>query len=180
MDKCPKCLLGRLVDGTARVGYRYQYCINLCGFSQMIENSPKLFSVVAALFQDGKILAVSRRNNKDDLGLVGGKVDPGETPDQAIVREVKEETGLTIEKFDLVFVRGEETASGRLSGTYLVSQWSGELSSPEGLWVGWVPPERLLEENCSFHKYNRAFYQSLSQNFIELLSAANGFLKIKG
>lgn len=56
---------------------------------------------VAAIveFSNGKILLVRRSTPpfKDYWALPGGKVDAGETVEQAVVREVKEETGLDVE-----------------------------------------------------------------------------------
>ena len=45
---------------------------------------------------DGKILSISRRNNPNQWGLVGGKVDDGELSAEAMAREFKEEVGVHI------------------------------------------------------------------------------------
>lgn len=49
---------------------------------------------VAVIKKDGLVLSISRKDNHYDLGLVGGKVEVGETPEQAVIREVMEEVGL--------------------------------------------------------------------------------------
>ena len=58
-------------------------------------------AVCLVLPQDGKFLAISRRNDFTHWGIPGGKVDPFETNAQACKREVQEELGLTIELIDL-------------------------------------------------------------------------------
>lgn len=58
-----------------------------------------LFAVTALLVKDELVLAVSRKNNPNDFGLPGGKIDPGETPEGALFREVSEETGLNVGEF---------------------------------------------------------------------------------
>lgn len=50
----------------------------------------------AIVFRDGKMLATTRRNTTDQWGLPGGKLDPGETPVEAVCRETMEETGCRI------------------------------------------------------------------------------------
>mgnify|MGYP002375259570 CR=1 FL=1 len=55
-------------------------------------------------WRDPKVLAVKRLKSKGKLGLPGGKVDTGETLEEAIIREVKEECNVTIPKEALVKV----------------------------------------------------------------------------
>lgn len=51
---------------------------------------------VAFIQHNDKILSVSRKDDETKVGLPGGKVEPNETTEEAVVREVFEETGLTI------------------------------------------------------------------------------------
>lgn len=124
-----------------------------------------LFSVCALVINDkGEVLAVSRRGKPEDLGLPGGKIDPGETPHEAVVRELREETALVAGDIYPIFERGEDTAGGRPSRTYYVHGFTGEpKTSEEGLHVSWVKPERLFEKNCSFREYNVKLFASLAK-----------------
>ena len=55
--------------------------------------------VGAAVLRDGRLLAARRSAPPETAGrweLPGGKVDPGETPDEALVREIREELGCVV------------------------------------------------------------------------------------
>lgn len=52
--------------------------------------------VVVIEGSDGRIVGVSRPGQPDDVGLPGGSIEAGESPEAAAVREVREETGLEV------------------------------------------------------------------------------------
>lgn len=76
--------------------------------------------VGAIIMKNGKILMAGNRARPDYLYSVGGRIQFGETAEEAIIREVKEETGVTLEVDRLGFVHENyfygdaETNLGRL------------------------------------------------------------------
>ena len=105
---------------------------------------------------DGKVLGVSRKTDPNDFGLPGGKVDEGETLYDAMVREVKEETGLTVLKAKPLFFR-EDTDF--VAVVYLVEQYYGEISTDEAGAVKWIDFEVLKQG--SFGDYNTMLEQQI-------------------
>lgn len=85
-------------------------------------------AVCALIFTENlKILGVSRKDNPTAFGLIGGKVDKGETPEEALIRETKEETGLDITKYEKIF---ERTDGDFKCSTYLC-EVTGEIQTTE-------------------------------------------------
>jgi mutator protein MutT len=114
-------------------------------------SNKKIACVAIIKNSDNKILAVSRKNNPEDLGLPGGKADDGEEPYDCMVREVKEETGLTV-------AAAEETYRANIGNTevicFTVLAWGGKLSTEEAGVLKWVSSEDLTSNKCSFASYN--------------------------
>lgn len=121
------------------------------------------YSVAALLIRpdDGYVLAVSRRDEPDNLGLPGGKVEEHETPEEALGRETNEETSVLVQDAVFCYERVDAT-NGELAWVYRVTDWTGEPKQREpGIIVVWVPLSRLLEPNCSFAEYNRGLFTHL-------------------
>jgi 8-oxo-dGTP pyrophosphatase MutT (NUDIX family) len=59
--------------------------------------------VAAVIFEDGRVL-LQRRDDTGRWGLPGGSVEPGESVRTAVIREVREETGLDVEPVRLIGV----------------------------------------------------------------------------
>lgn len=117
----------------------------------------KIFGVSILIIQDDKVLAVARRNNSNDYGLPGGKVDEGETPAQAIIRECREETGLTLTSVQHVFTR---FCGSDLAQTF-IGKWEGVPSSQPGEpECKWVDFDTLLS-SPSFGEYNKKLFQAM-------------------
>ncbi len=111
-----------------------------------------LFVVAAALVDvDNRVLIAQRPPGKAMAGLwefPGGKLNDGETPEQALVRELREE--LAIEVCDtclapFTFASYAYEKFHLLMPLYLCRNWEGEISPREGQTLKWVRASRLSE-----------------------------------
>src|SRR5947199_7403170 len=106
-------------------------------------NAPRMYpdrpylAVSAAIIRDGHVL-IARRAKGASMGLYtlpGGVVEAGETLHQAIVREVAEETGITIEPLALAgqreFITRDE--SGRVSRHFVILCFAARWLAGEGV-----------------------------------------------
>ena len=114
-------------------------------------DSVRVVTVVAAALirEDGAILLTQRPAGKSMAGLwefPGGKLEAGETPEQALVRELKEELGISIDPTalkPLTFASHSYESFHLLMPLYICRQWPGSISPQEGQETAWVKPEQL-------------------------------------
>jgi len=103
--------------------------------------------VAAVVVQDGRVLMVRRRVPEGTLSwqLPGGRVEPGESPAQAAVREVREETGLLVRPGRLLGAR-RHPETGRRMVYVACAALAGEavVADPDELAeVAWWPVASL-------------------------------------
>ena len=113
----------------------------------------KIAACVLILSKDGRVLAVSRKDDPNAWGLPGGKVDPGETPREAAERECQEETGLATIKLDLEPILDFKEDDGYRCLTFRAVV-DGEIDTDEAGVVRWIDPA-LLISSSPFSRYNR-------------------------
>ena len=105
--------------------------------------------------RDGQTLMLHRVKKANDMHAgkwngLGGKLEPGETPEECAIREIFEESGLRVEQPVLrglitfpQFSRGDDW----ITYIFVVDRFSGELiDSSEGV-LAWVPDDKLLDLN---------------------------------
>jgi 8-oxo-dGTP diphosphatase len=111
----------------------------------------KLVLVAACVFIDetGAVLLTKRPAGKPLAGLwefPGGKVEAGETPEHALMRELKEELGVAVSApglTPLTFVSHAYPEFHLLMPVYLCRRWQGDVTANEGQELVWVKPEAL-------------------------------------
>jgi len=106
--------------------------------------------VAAALIDaDGRVLLARRPADKAMAGqweFPGGKIDPGETPEQALIRELKEELGIDVTESclaPLAFVSHDYDHFHLVMPLYAIRQWRGRPEAREGQALAWVSKDRL-------------------------------------
>jgi len=114
---------------------------------------------VVMLNEYNELLAVSRKDNHYDMGLVGGKVDEDDRSlKDAIIREIKEETGLNVRKKDLHRIF-QTHKYGYMGYTFLCTKYSGKIQTDEPHIVKWTCFNEVIKG--SFGKYNKLVYECL-------------------
>lgn len=105
--------------------------------------------------RDGEpILTVSRKDDKTDFGLPGGKAEGNESLVDALRREVREETGLDILRPIHVFQRPSHDF---MCHTFLCD-YNGSIETDEDGLVRWHPPEVVQRPDMTFSDYNQALF----------------------
>lgn len=110
---------------------------------------PPPIHVVAGVIADvrGRILLARRTEGRDLAGLwefPGGKVDPGETPEQALVRELREELGIEARVGEAVIEVPQRYPHKRLRlDVRRIASWTGSVKGLDGQALAWVPPHKL-------------------------------------
>jgi 8-oxo-dGTP pyrophosphatase MutT (NUDIX family) len=120
-----------------------------------------------------KFLAVSRRNDDSQWGFPGGKVDPGETTEQAAVREVGEEMGLQLDPEFLIPIFcdlcvGKKDGKNFWVTTFLYTKNEFSIEDvsliEEGLHGGALSAEELQKVEFSpFAEYNAGAFSALQK-----------------
>jgi 8-oxo-dGTP diphosphatase len=110
-----------------------------------------LVAACALIDADGRVLIAQRPEGKSMAGLwefPGGKVDPGERPEDALIRELKEELGIVVKEAclaPLTFASHTYEDFHLLMPLYVCRRWEGAVAPHEGQKLAWVRPNRLRE-----------------------------------
>ena len=113
---------------------------------------------VVVINDEGLFLLVSRKYDHTSFSLPGGKVDKGETFEEAAIRETKEETGINIKNLELIFAMHRK---GKMGYTY-IAEYSGKIDfdkEKEPHVVKWGTSKELLEG--TFSQWNKLVLDSL-------------------
>ena len=110
-----------------------------------------LVVAVALVDSDGRVLIAQRPEGKQLAGLwefPGGKLEPGERPEEALIRELREELGIEVKApclAPLTFASHAYDDFHLLMPLYICRRWEGFVSSREGQALKWVKPAKLRD-----------------------------------
>jgi 8-oxo-dGTP diphosphatase len=100
---------------------------------------------------DGRVLIAQRPAGRSMAGLwefPGGKVEPGETPERTLIRELNEELDITVKEeclAPLSFASHAYPDFHLLMPLYVCRRWEGIVRAQEGQQLAWVRPNRLRD-----------------------------------
>lgn len=121
--------------------------------------------VLGVVVREGEFLVAQRKKHQHQGGkweFPGGKVELGETVEQALIRELQEEVGITPTQFQsLIQVEHEYPDLSVQLDTWLVTSFQGAAHSCESQNIEWVTLETLRALN--FPDANLAILQKISE-----------------
>jgi 8-oxo-dGTP diphosphatase len=110
-----------------------------------------LVAACALVDADGRVLLAKRPPGKPLAGLwefPGGKVEPGETPEAALIRELKEELDIDVPAkclAPLSFASHSYPEFHLLMPLYVCRRWEGEIAPQQGQQLAWVRAQKLAD-----------------------------------
>ena len=110
-----------------------------------------LVAACALVDADGRVLLARRPEGKAMAGLwefPGGKVEHGERPEETLIRELKEELGITVSEAclaPLTLASHSYPDFHLLMPLYVCRRWEGTVTALEAQQLTWVKPNRLRE-----------------------------------
>jgi 8-oxo-dGTP diphosphatase len=110
-----------------------------------------LVAAVALVDADGRVLIAKRPADKPMAGLwefQGGKVERGERPETALLRELKEELDIDVSEAclaPLTFASHAYADFHLLMPLYVCRRWQGRVTAREGQELAWVKPIKLRD-----------------------------------
>jgi len=110
-----------------------------------------LVAACALVDADGRVLLAKRPPGRPLAGLwefPGGKVEPGETPEAALIRELKEELDIEVPAkclAPLSFASHSYPEFHLLMPLYVCRRWEGDISPMQGQQLAWVRARKLAD-----------------------------------
>jgi 8-oxo-dGTP diphosphatase len=110
-----------------------------------------LVVAVALIDADGRVLIAQRPEGKQLAGLwefPGGKMEPGERPEETLIRELREELGIAVKAAclaPLTFASHAYDDFHLLMPLYACRRWEGFVQSRENQALKWVRPAALRD-----------------------------------
>jgi 8-oxo-dGTP pyrophosphatase MutT (NUDIX family) len=112
---------------------------------------------VVVLNESGQVLCVSRKEDHNDFGLPGGKIEKSDESNKAAaIRETLEETGIVVTKATLIYA---EHRRGAMGYTYLATEWEGEIGTDEPHIAKWGDFTELVAG--TYGEWNLKVFKSL-------------------
>src|SRR6266567_5031313 len=118
-------------------------------YHRLSERRLVLVAACALIDADGRVLITQRPAGKSMAGLwefPGGKIESGERPEETVIREMREELGVTIKEACLApftFASHSYPEFDLLMPLFLCRRWEGIPQSHEGQSITWVKPRDL-------------------------------------
>lgn len=134
---------------------------------------PSVMTTLCYIEKENSYLMLHRVVKKNDVNKdkwigVGGHFEEGESPEECLLREVKEETGLTLKTYDfrgLVTFKLTDSVTGNTLTEYMclytAAEYEGELSSCDEGVLEWVSKEKI--QDLEIWEGDKIFFRLLNE-----------------